>query len=252
MILLCVTVSVVTAGTGAPAVIGTVFAVGAKTAAVAAASGAVIGATGAGIVKYLETGDMEASLKEAALGGSEGFKWGAITGAVIGIGSEATSAVSSMFSSTPASSGGLAVQGAAKIQQESKLPAKIIKKLQKKETYEKLYKYAKLFYKIIAGKNALLKDVDPDRVDESTGMTNLQRMKNGMAAVDENGNVYHLYYIGDTDDMTIAMMTPEEHDRDESGSWKEMTGTTDAEKELFKELAKDFWNAMWEMYEAGQ
>ncbi len=83
VILICVTVSVVTAGAGAPAV-SMIFAAAAKTGATFALSSGVISAAAAGIVTGYQTGDFDQALKAAALSGSEGFKWGAITGAVMG------------------------------------------------------------------------------------------------------------------------------------------------------------------------
>lgn len=89
-ILICVTVSVVSGGVGAAPVCA-VFAAAAKTGTVAALSSGAISAAAAGTVKALETGgDMEAVVREAALKGSEGFKWGAITGALAGGVSEAS------------------------------------------------------------------------------------------------------------------------------------------------------------------
>ena len=85
VILVCVTVSVVTAGAGAPAV-SMIFAVAAKDGAIGALSGAALGSVSAGIVTGIQTGDMDEALKSAALAGSEGFKWGAISGTVEGIG----------------------------------------------------------------------------------------------------------------------------------------------------------------------
>lgn len=83
VILVCVTVSVVTAGAGAyPTAL--IFACAAKTGTTCALSGAAISATLAGIVTGVKTGDMSNALKSAALAGSEGFKWGAITGAIAG------------------------------------------------------------------------------------------------------------------------------------------------------------------------
>lgn len=84
VILICVTVSVVSGGVGAETVCA-VFAAAAKTGTVVALSSGVISAVAAGAVKARETGgDMEAVVREAALKGSEGFKWGAITGALVG------------------------------------------------------------------------------------------------------------------------------------------------------------------------
>ncbi|NGM18342.1 hypothetical protein GMI70_10140 [Eggerthellaceae bacterium zg-893] len=90
VILICVTVSVVSGGVGAAPACA-VFAAAAKTGTIAALSGGVISGAAAGAVKAYETGgDMEAVAREAALKGSEGFKWGAITGALAGGVSEAS------------------------------------------------------------------------------------------------------------------------------------------------------------------
>ena len=84
VILLCVTVSAVSRGVGA-APICAVFTAAAKTGTVAAASAGALSGVVAGAAKAYETGgDMDAAAKEAALKGSEGFKWGAIRGALAG------------------------------------------------------------------------------------------------------------------------------------------------------------------------
>ena len=84
VIIVCVTVSVVSAGTGAPACISMVFAAAAKTGTACALSGGVLSSVAAGTITAYKTGDMDAALKDAVLKGSEGFKWGAITGAITG------------------------------------------------------------------------------------------------------------------------------------------------------------------------
>lgn len=83
VILLCVTVSVATGGLGL-APVSMVFAASAKTAAIMAVSSGAIGGVSAGIVEGIRTKDFDEALKAAALSGSEGFKWGAISGAIIG------------------------------------------------------------------------------------------------------------------------------------------------------------------------
>lgn len=90
VILICVTVSVATAGVGNGAV-SVIFAASAKTATQFALSSSVLSGVVAGIVEYFETGDINSALKTAALKGSKGFKWGAITGAISGGSSEAIS-----------------------------------------------------------------------------------------------------------------------------------------------------------------
>lgn len=84
VILVCVTVSCVTGGAGIPTAVNIIFATAAKTATSYALSSAVIGGASAGIVRGIQTGDMAEVIEAAMLSGSEGFKWGAISGAVVG------------------------------------------------------------------------------------------------------------------------------------------------------------------------
>lgn len=88
VILICVTVSVLTQGTGATA-ISAVFASSAKSATSFALSSAVFGGVSAGVVRGIQTGDFNEAIKASSMEASEGFKWGAIGGAIIGGGKEA-------------------------------------------------------------------------------------------------------------------------------------------------------------------
>ena len=83
VILVCVTVAVVTGGAGL-APVSMVFAASAKTATTFALSSSLIGGVSAGVIEGYKTKDFDSALKAAALGGSEGFKWGAISGAIVG------------------------------------------------------------------------------------------------------------------------------------------------------------------------
>lgn len=83
VILTCVTVSVVSGGIGASAV-SLVFAASAKTGTEFALSASVISGVTSGVVTQIETGEFEESLKAAASGASDGFKWGAISGVIAG------------------------------------------------------------------------------------------------------------------------------------------------------------------------
>ena len=83
VILVCVTVSVVTGGAGLTPV-SMVFAASAQKATSFAISGTLLGGVSAGIVEGIRTKDFGTALKAAAVGGSEGFKWGAIVGSLVG------------------------------------------------------------------------------------------------------------------------------------------------------------------------
>lgn len=84
VILICVTVSVATGGTAS-----VIMAASAKTATTFALSSGAISGISTALVTGLETGDFDQTVKAAALKASEGFMWGAITGAIAGGASEA-------------------------------------------------------------------------------------------------------------------------------------------------------------------
>lgn len=111
VILICVTVTVLTAGAAAPAAaaggtsvasmaaagtlttgakIHMIFAASAHTAASFATKGAFFAGATTLVTRGYETGwDMDAMTESALVNSSEAFKWGAISGAVVGGGSEA-------------------------------------------------------------------------------------------------------------------------------------------------------------------
>ena len=74
VILVCVTVSVVSAGVGAPAV-SMIFAMAAKDSAVRGLLDAAKSGVPAFIATAVRTGDLQQAAREAALTGSEDFKW---------------------------------------------------------------------------------------------------------------------------------------------------------------------------------
>ena len=193
VILVCVTVSVVTGGLGAPAV-SMIFAASAKTGTIMALSGGAMGGISAGIVTGMQTGDMDEALKAAALAGSEGYKWGAISGAISGGAIETKKYTDAMRALKGVELNGLTVQEAAAIQMESKYPVDVIKQFKSMEQYE-ICKKAGLTPVTVNGKTSLVRAIDLDYVDE-LGRTNLQRMKQGLAAIDPNSGVsYELHHI---------------------------------------------------------
>ena len=200
VILVCVTVSAVTGGV-APAV-SMVFAVSAKTAAGAAVSGGVIGGSMAGISTAISTGDVSKAIDAAALGGSEGFKWGAIGGAVTGGAGE--------FSALRgATRNGLTMNEAATIQKDAKYPLEIIRRFKSMDEYN-ICKDAGLEAKLVNGKSALVRPIDPT-IRDGNGLTNIERMKRGLAALDVEGNPYELHHVAQEKDGILAILTKAEH-----------------------------------------
>lgn len=113
VILICVTVTVLTAGAAAPAAavggssvaglatastvstaakVHMIFAASAKTATAFATKGAFFAGATTFVTRGIETGwDMDATIESTAVNSSEAFKWGAISGAVVGGSKEALS-----------------------------------------------------------------------------------------------------------------------------------------------------------------
>ncbi len=200
VILMCVTVSVLTGGT-APAV-SMIFAVSAKTGAVAALSSGTISGVASGVVTGIKTNNFDEAVKAGVSTGSKGFKWAAISGALVGGAGEAAALHGATLN-------GLTMNEAATIQKESKYPLDVIREFQNMEQYQ-VCKNADLTSNMIDGKTALIRKIDLDAVDE-WGMSNLDRMKNGLAPLDPSGKAYELHHVGQKVDSTLAILTKDEH-----------------------------------------
>ena len=234
VILVCVTVSVVTGGTGAP-VVSMVFAASAKTGTAFALSSGVISGAASGIVTGIQTNDVEESLKAAAVSGSEGFKWGAISGATAGGAGE-------LVGLYGASLNGLTMNEAAMIQKESKLPLSIIKQMKSVKEYE-VYKKAGLVTQRVNGEMALVRNIDLKYKSDLGGKTvsNLERMKKGYAPIDPaTGKAYQLHHIGQKSDGTLAILTEAEHQG--NSSILNIAGKeSEIDRTAFNEVRKAFW-----------
>ena len=235
VILVCVTVSVVTAGASAPAV-SLIFAASAKTATAFATSSAAFGGISAGVVKGIQTGDFNEAMDAAAMGASEGFKWGAISGAVVGGGKEA-------FLLKAGTKGGLTMNQVAIIQKESQYPVEVIARFNSMEQYE-ICKSTGLTAKMVNGKTALVRQIDLNYVDELTGKTNLQLMQEGYAPYDPTGQKYQLHHIGQRNDSPLAILTQAEHMGNGNDTiWHILTEGFDnpSKQPGWTKIKQDFW-----------
>jgi len=203
VILVCVTVSIVSGGLGAPAV-SMIFAVSAKTATSVALFDGVASGVMAGVITGYQTGDFDEALKAGAVAASEGFMWGAIGGAVSGgyveyKGLRGTACITHMT-----------LNDVAKIQRDSKLPLDFICNFHSVDEYH-VYKSAGLIPKKVNGKWAYTQNIDWNLKD-SNGITNAERvMKKGLAPVDSNGNPFELHHIGQKTDSPLAILTQDQH-----------------------------------------
>lgn len=235
VILVCVTVSVVSAGAGAPAV-SIIFAASATTAKTMAVSSAAFGGISAGVVRGIETGDFDEAMEAAALGATEGFKWGAVSGAVIGGGSEA-------FLLKSATKSGLTMNEVALIQKESNLPMDVISQFHSMKEYS-VYKEAGLKPVIVNGRVALVQDIDLNYVSElpdGTKVTNLERMQSGFAPIEPaTGKAYQLHHIGQKADGTLAVLTEDQH-LGNSTILNIAGKTSEIDRSGFGNTRKEFW-----------
>lgn len=231
VILVCATVSVITGGLGAPAV-SLVFAAaateGTKFALVSAGIGAVI----AGGTTYIETGDWDETLKSAALGASEDFKWGAIGGAVTGGASEAFG----LFKST---ANGLTMNQAAQLQKETKWSTKVLKSLHSPEE-AKIYTNAGLKpITLPDGQIVLSQDINWSLVD-SNGLSNIERVGKKLAPIDEFGESYEFHHIGMKADAPVALLKKSQHHK--AGDYSILH---------YAEEGKDITEAEWKIQREG-
>ena len=244
VILVCVTVSVVTAGAGAP-VVSAVFAASAKTATTFALSSGAISGAMAGVVTGIQTGDVGEALKAAALEGSEGFKVGAITGALVG-GVQQGAAIKKAADALKGSPSKLTPVQAAKIQKESKYPLDVIKQFNSVEEYE-VYKNANLAKQMVDGKLALVQKIEANE-------TNMAKMLKGNPPLDPNGVPYELHHIGQKADSTLAILTKEEHRIGENYSkLHRLIEKTEAHADdaNWESIKKAFWKDFAKQLQAG-
>ncbi len=201
VILVCVTVSAVSGIAGASAV-SMIFAASAKTGTVVALSSGLFSAVASGVVTGIQTQNFDQALEAAVVSGSEDFKWGALSGVLVG-------GVKEAIALRGATLNGLTLNQAASIQKESKYPLDVIKQFKNIEQYQ-ICKSAGLKPQIINGKKMLIRTIDLNYVDD-VGRTNLERMKQGLAALAPDGQPYELHHIGQKADSTLAILTKTEH-----------------------------------------
>ena len=235
VILVCVTVASLTA-TSAPA-ISMIFAASATTGSTMALQGAAYKGVADAFIKYAQTGELDEAFKAGLVGASEGFKGGAIFGALVGGGSEAIG----LYGAT---TGGLTMNEVALIQKESGYPLDVIKGFANMDQYN-ICKNAGLTPEMINGKTALIRNIDLFYKDEF-GVTNLERMKQGLAALDPaTGEAYQLHHIGQKMDSTLAILTKEEHMMNGNNKiWHEFGSESNINRLVFDKQREAFWKAM--------
>ncbi len=236
VILVCVTVSIVSAPT-APAV-SMIFAASATTGTSFAMESGTLSFVAATIAKGYETENFEQAIQAGIKAGGEGFKWGAITGVAYGGATEG-------IALKGATVNGLTMNEAATIQKETKWPLDIVKAL---HSYDEFTIYRKAGLQPIrlgSGKFAFAREIDWNLVD-SKGRTNVQRVAEwGLAPIDEKGVSYDLHHVGQKADSPLAILTWDEHHSKGNYSIlhyaEEGKGVAD---DVWRQQKNEFWNDM--------
>ena len=228
VILVCVTVSLVSAGAGTPSAISIIFSAAAKGGIKMALSGGALGGVSAGIVTGVQTGDWEEALKAAALAGSKEFKWGAIAGAInSGVGE-----------------GKLTPKQLAIIQKATKYPLDVIKEFDSTDEYEVCLD-AGLIARMVGGRTALV----PDGVDlgytselpDGREVSNLTRMLEGYAPLDSTTDLaYQLYPIGQSANGTLAVLTETQY-QGNAAILSMVEKASESNQSASAAIQRDFW-----------
>lgn len=105
---------------------------------------------------------------------------------------------------------GLTAEEKAKIKEETGWSDEVIDAIGSWEEYE-VYKKTGLIEVEFNGKKVLIRsDIDWNQKDEKD-RTNAERIKQGLAPLDKNGNAIELHHIGQHADSPLAELTFEEH-----------------------------------------
>lgn len=136
-----------------------------------------------------------------------------------------------------------------KIKEKSKFSDNINDYVATEEELE-VYKGEGLEESEVNGKPALIdNDINPDLKDEK-GRTNLERMKQGLAPLDENGKPYNLHHVGQKSDSPLAELKDSTHKKNDSilhdkTEATEVHGAEDRAK--WNKERSDYWKARAEM-----
>lgn len=236
VILICFTVCVLTEGTGLHAV-HMMFVCAAREATFLAGTGTVFGGMLRGGITLAETGNIEEAIKSAALGASEGYKWGAIIGTVKGSAEE-------VIGLHGASLNGLTMNEAAQIQHETGLPLNFIRYMHSMDEYN-LYKSYGLTHENLNGLQMYTQEIDLWTPDEN-GITNADLIRQGLSPKDAEGIPYELHHIGQSPDSPIAILTRDQHRQGEAYSiLHSNVGMSESQidREIFEEEKKKIWDA---------
>ena len=145
----------------------------------------------------------------------------------------------------------LTMNQGARMQSESHYPLDVIKGFTKIEQYD-ICREACMSPQLWNGTTPLVRRVDLPCVDE-LGRSNLQRMRQGLAALDPaTGQAYQLHHIGQDPGSTLAILTEAEHMQGGNNLiWHELEGASRIDRVAFKTQRESFWKSLAEICLSG-
>ena len=207
VILICVTISAVSGGLGAPAV-SAIFAASAKGATIMGLTSGTICGVFSGVKTAVETdGDIEASMKAFASSGSNAFMWGTISGAVAGGAKEA-------FTLYRGTTNGLTMNQVVDVRNQSGWDTGVISHIKSMDEYN-LYKQEGLEFLSVNNHSYLIPsnlDLNYQVNTAGTMLTNYERMSRGFPAINPlTGEAYQMHHVNQEINGIIAILTKETH-----------------------------------------
>ncbi len=138
---------------------------------------------------------------------------------------------------------GLTQEQKDKIKEETGWSDEIIDAIGSMEEYQ-IYKDAGLIEAEIDGRKCLINpNIDMDQKD-AFGRTNKERMEQGLAPLDKNGNPIELHHIGQKNDSPLAELTQEQHRSKENYSILHDTKKdSEIDRKAFDNERENHWKA---------
>ena len=138
---------------------------------------------------------------------------------------------------------GLTQEQKDKIKEETGWSDEIIDAIGSMEEYQ-IYKDAGLIEAEIDGRKCLINpNIDMDQKD-AFGRTNKERMEQGLAPLDKNGNPIELHHIGQKNDSPLAELTQEQHRSKENYSILHDTKKdSEIDRKVFANERENHWKS---------
>ena len=138
---------------------------------------------------------------------------------------------------------GLTQEQKDKIKEETGWSDEIIDAIGSMEEYQ-IYKDAGLIEAEIDGRKCLINpNIDMDQKD-AFGRTNKERMEQGLAPLEKNGNPIELHHIGQKNDSPLAELTQEQHRSKENYSILHDTKKdSEIDRKAFDNERENHWKA---------